>query len=337
MLRYLPQGAAFSPVFFFFFILWAFLNQFGPDVIGNRDMQRIHSSHGNYNFQGNHIGLGKQINPGNLTNNDHQKSNRYHNIHSASKSSNIRNAHGGRNVLLEKLIDADERMTFEVRYGFIRLGNVYVYIKQDTVYRGRPAVHMVTEMIPNRRVPLVGNREVHYHNIMAVNDTIPFGLRFWQNSLHKDLMERYVYDFDYDNGFVYSFEEGEPIDTLVLDELADAGPATLFYARLFAGQNTRRSYPVYIDHEKANIEMEFATQQVSYDSPAFPNETISAFVMKGNADFNGPFGFSGEFAGFFKDDELRIPLEARVSIFIGNVRVRLIEYERKQKGSARID
>lgn len=253
------------------------------------------------------------------------------NNHLANKSNSIKNTHEDHNISLEKLIDADEKMTFEVRYGFIRLGNVYVYIKQDTVYRGYPAVHMVVEMIPNRRVPIVGNREVHYHNIMAVNDTIPYGLRFWQNSLHKDLMERYVYDFDYEKGFVYSFEEGEPVDTLILDELADSGPSTLFYARLFAGQNTRRSYPVYIDHEKANIEMDFSMEQVSYDSPAFPKESISAYVMKGNADFNGPFGFSGEFMGFFKDDELRIPLEARVSIFIGNVRVRLIEYERNNK------
>ncbi len=229
---------------------------------------------------------------------------------------------------IQQLIDANERLTYEVRYGFLRLGEVHVYLIQDTVYRDTPAVHMVTEMVSNRRLPLVGHREVHYHNFMAYNDSIPYGLRFWQNSLHNNKLERYVFDFDYDAGFVYSFEEGEAIDTLDLDELADGGPAVMYYSRLFAGTDQQRVYPIYIDNEKSEITMRFSTNKVSYNSPAFPDKRISAYVMDGYADFDGPFGFSGDFAGLFMDDELRIPLEARVSIWVGSVRVRLIGYER---------
>lgn len=229
---------------------------------------------------------------------------------------------------IRQLIDANEKMTYEVHYGFLRLGNVYVYLKQDTVYRDTPAIHMVTEMVSNRRIPLVGHREVHYHNLMAYNDSIPYGLRFWQNSLHNDKMERYVFDFDYESGFVYSYEEGELIDTLDLDEPSDGGPAVMYYSRLFAGTDQDRYYPVYVDNEKSEIRMSFSSEKVSYNSPAFPDDQISAYVMEGYADFDGPFGFSGDFAGLFMDDALRIPLEARVSIWVGSVRVRLIEYER---------
>ncbi len=229
---------------------------------------------------------------------------------------------------IQQLIDANERLTYEVRYGFLRLGDVHVYLKQDTVYRDTPAVHMVTEMISNRRLPLVGHREVHYHNFLAFNDSIPYGIRFWQNSMHKEQMERYLYDFDYAAGLVYSYEDGELLDTLDLDEPADGGPAVMYYSRLFAGTDQSRVYPIYIDNEKSNITMRFSSEKVSYNSPAFPNERISAYVMDGYADFDGPFGFSGDFATLFMDDDLRIPLEARVSIWVGSVRVRLIEYER---------
>ncbi len=234
----------------------------------------------------------------------------------------------GPNPDIRELIDANERMTYEVRYGFLRLGDVHVYLKRDTVYRDTPAVHMVTEMVSNRRIPLVGHREVHYHNFMAVNDSIPYGLRFWQNSLHNDQMERYLFDFDYEAGVVYSYEDGELLDTLDLDQPSDGGPAVMYYSRLFAGTDQEKVYPIYIDNEQSEIRMNFSSETVSYSSPAFPDEQVRAYIMDGYAGFDGPFGFSGNFAGMFKNDELRIPLEARVSIWVGSVRVRLTKYER---------
>lgn len=229
---------------------------------------------------------------------------------------------------IRQLIDANERMTYEVRYGFLRLGNVYVYLKRDTVYRDTPAVHMVTEMVSNRRIPLVGHREVHYHNFMGVRDDVPYGLKFWQNSLHNDEMERYLFDFDYESGVVYSFEHGEPLDTLALEQLSDGGPAVMYFARLFAGTNQQKTYPIFIDNAQSDIVLHFSSEKIPHRSPAFPDEEIEAYAVDGYAGFDGPFGFSGDFTGLLRDDELRIPLEARVSIWVGSVRVRLTEYER---------
>lgn len=229
---------------------------------------------------------------------------------------------------IEDLKNLDERFTYEVRYGFFRIGNVHVYLKADTVYRGSPVKHLVTEMVSNRSLPLVGYKEAHYHNYIAYNDTIPYGYRFWQNSLHRDMMERYVFDYDYEAGKVFSYEEGEPVDTLALDRPADSGPSIMYYSRLHAGTETFRTYPIYIDHQRSEIEMNFTSRRESYESDAFPDEEFSAYYLEGNADFEGPFGFSGRFEAYFKDDKYRIPLEARVSVWLGSVRVRLVEYER---------
>ncbi|MDI6400669.1 hypothetical protein QLX67_01590 [Balneolaceae bacterium ANBcel3] len=221
-----------------------------------------------------------------------------------------------------------ERFTFDVRYGLLNLGRVYVYIQSDTLYNETPAIHVVTEMVANRRLPLMSNRVVHYHSLLAFEDSIPYGLKFWQNSLHRNLEERYVYEFDYEAGHVLSLEEGALLDTLELHEKADAGPAIFYYARLFAGTDQETRYPVYIDNQASEVFMTFSSETESYDSPAFPGEEIMAYTMDGFADFDGPFGFSGDFQAVFKSDEFRIPLEARVRIFLGSVRVRLIEYER---------
>lgn len=221
-----------------------------------------------------------------------------------------------------------ERFSYEVRYGRFRLGDIDVYLKQDTLVDGTEAIHMVTEMVSNHSAWLIGYRELHFHTLMAYNDTIPYSLKFWHDNIHDEKPERYVFDFDYENGVALSYEEGELIDTLELDRPADGGPVTMYYSRLFAGTDAEKSYPVYIDHGRSDMEMVFSSEKEPYESEAFPGEEFYVYQVEGVADFDGPFGFSGEFTGYYRDDKYRIPLEARASVWIGSVRVRLVDYER---------
>ena len=56
-------------------------------------------------------------------------------------------------------------------------------------------------------------------------------------------------------------------------------------------------------------------------------EPIHAYLTSGYTEnIDGPFGFSGEFRAWFLDDELRVPLEARVKVLFGNALIRIIDY-----------
>jgi hypothetical protein len=58
---------------------------------------------------------------------------------------------------------------------------------------------------------------------------------------------------------------------------------------------------------------------------------VNAYLMEGNTEkIEGPFGFSGKFRAWFLDDDLRVPLEARVKVLWGNVIVRMIDYTREE-------
>jgi len=59
------------------------------------------------------------------------------------------------------------------------------------------------------------------------------------------------------------------------------------------------------------------------------DEDIETYMSEGRADINGPFGFRGKFKSWFSTDDLRIPVEAHVRVIFGNVKVRLISYERQ--------
>lgn len=230
---------------------------------------------------------------------------------------------------IDQLTGIRESFTYEVRYGFMRLGDITVTSLRDTTLNGRNAYTFTNIIESNQSIPLVGYRENHYHSIFTHNDSIPYGLRFWVDKLHDEMDEAYRFDFDYDRGQVVSFEEQEPVDTLDLDHRADSGPVLFYLGRLFAGTDADIHYPIYIEHgERGGVDLTFSPEVHSYSSEAFPDQELETFKVSGNADFEGPFGFTGEFEGRFKADEYRIPLEARVSVWVGNVRIRLVDYER---------
>lgn len=229
---------------------------------------------------------------------------------------------------LDDLWELEEDFLFEVRYGFFKLGTVEVEVhRRDTVYNGKKARQFTNIIKSNPSVPFVGYREVHYHTMLTRNDTIPYGLKFWSDNYHDEIMEEVLYEYDYENGVVTYYEEGEKIKEMELDEPADGGPAVFYYSRLHAGASRDVRYPIYIGEEKGFVYINNRNEVKSYDSKAFDGE-VEAYHSTGKANFEGPFGFSGDFEAIFKADELRIPLEARVQVWVGSVRVRLVEYER---------
>lgn len=231
------------------------------------------------------------------------------------------------------ILSVREEFTYAVHYGFFNLGTITLEILEDTNYRGEPAQYLFYKIKSNRGIPLVGYKERNYHTYMAHNDTTFYGLKFWTDSVHDNLYEETLYDYNYENQKLFTYEEGEAVDTLELLQPADSGPSFFYFARLHAGTDHKVNYPIYISHEKGNVELQNSSNIEMYSSEAFPGEDVEVFRTRGYADVDGPFGFSGHIDAIFMADDLRIPLEARVRVWVGNVRVRLIEYESKEVGN----
>lgn len=227
----------------------------------------------------------------------------------------------------QMLMDVREVFEFEVRYGFFTLGWVDVEILPDTTYQGETVHHLRTRIRSNRRVPFVGTRIVNYETLFSYNQDWFYSHLFWRDDIHDEEYETAKIKFDRQAMEVRFFEKGEPADTLELEEPASGGDLVFLYSRLFAGIEEPYELPVYIEDEKSyltassssNIEMR------SYD--AFDDD-VETYFSEGTTDADGPFGFSGEFKAWYLTDDLRVPLEAHVKVIFGNVRVRLISYER---------
>ncbi|MGM0459317.1 MAG: DUF3108 domain-containing protein [Bacteroidota bacterium] len=229
----------------------------------------------------------------------------------------------------EMLMQTRETFEYEVKYGFLTLGWVDVELLPDSTFNGQPVKHLRTRIRSNSRIPFVGKDVVNYESLFDFNDEWFYSYEFWRDDIHDENYERLKVHFDRADSLVYFFEEGEPTDTLSLEEPASGGDVVFYYSRMFAGIEEPYELPVYIEGEKGTLTASSGpdTEMRSYD--AFDDD-VETYYSEGRTDIDGPFGFSGSFKSWFMTDDLRIPVEAHVKVIFGNVKVRLIDYEREE-------
>ena len=228
---------------------------------------------------------------------------------------------------LQQLMDAREVFEYEVRYGFLTLGWVKVELLPDSLHNGEKMFHIRTQIRSNSRVPFVGTRIVNYESLFQITEEYPFSHLFWRDDIHDDDLNRLRIIFDRDDDLVYFYERGEPTDTLALNEPASGGDVIFYYSRIHAGLEAPYTLPVYTEGEMGPVIAATVpgTEMRSYDAFDDPVET---YLSEGEAQIEGPFGFKGTFKSWFSTDDLRIPVEAHVRVIFGNVKVRIISYER---------
>jgi hypothetical protein len=226
---------------------------------------------------------------------------------------------------LEQLFGEKESFHFEVRYSFFTLGDMYVS-SRDTTIDGRDFLHLEAIIESNSGIPLMGSKKYSYNSILSRNDSTAYGHHFWVDKLHRDAFKDIEYVFDYENDKVYSSIVEEGIrDTLELVGPADGGMSMFFNGRNFAGTESQQRHPIYIDNKLEYITITNTLERDKVDSEVLGDDT-DVFISYGEADINGPFGFSGDFVSRFATGPRRIPLEARAKVWIGNVSVRLKDY-----------
>lgn len=227
----------------------------------------------------------------------------------------------------DDILEWKETFRYEVRYSFFKLGEVTVEFIQDT--SGHEADwQMQTIITSNSSVPFVGKEENHYNSLFSTSDSLPRELLYWRDNVDEDKYEDIRYEFDHQNGKVYANEEDMQADTLALEENGGSGQLVFLLSRVMAGQDTSYTMPLYLNMERGDLTINSTSKTEMREYDAFEEE-IETFFTDGETTVEGPFGFKGTYKAWFRDDELRIPVEAHVRVWLGNAKIRIIEYTKE--------
>lgn len=241
--------------------------------------------------------------------------------------------HPERPPTMEELLKWKEVFTYEVRFSFFKLGEVQTQIVRDTTYQGQKIWWLRTIIKSNSGLPFVGKEENHYNTFMVENDSLPYTKLYWTDNVDEEKFNEERYQFDYENSKVYYSQEGVPVDTLALTERASSGQLIFYYSRLFAGTHKDYNLPVYLERKKGYIHGKNRPKIEKREYKAF-EEPVKTFYSEGNADIDGPFGFRGEYKAWYIADDLRVPAEAHAKVWLGNVKVKLIDYKKEPRTSS---
>lgn len=231
----------------------------------------------------------------------------------------------------QQIIEADEYMKFEVKYSFFKLAWIEFEAIRDTVVDGDTLSYLKSVIRTNSRVPFLDEELDYYNSIFSLNEeTRPVTFNYWKDNVDDNRYREDEYFFDRDLNKVRYNENGAR-DTLDLLEPATSGLIVFIWSRLFAGTEKPYEINVYVSKELGKIHAENFSKKEKRKVIAFDDREFDTYYSKGRSEVNGPFGFSGSFEAWFLTDDLRIPVEIRAKAFLGNVKIRLIEYKRGGK------
>lgn len=225
-----------------------------------------------------------------------------------------------------------EELNYIVYYGFIKLGEVKLKIMSRKTEGDKIIYFSHAEMKTFKGIPFVSLNSV-FDSEMVLNGTELYSRRFKATDYKAEGNVDIEYGFNYDSNFVRvkkinngKTEKDEKISFNENIKFQD-GLSLLYRARLNSYSSDNFLIPVFMNEAETSVSYYFSSKKDEISIDLF-NYDIQSVRCNGVANFEGVFGLSGEFAGWFSNDEARIPLKAQMNVIIGNVTLELDSFRR---------
>ncbi len=226
-------------------------------------------------------------------------------------------------------ISVGEELIYNVSYSSVNLGQVRIRILKKMDREGGSVYVGQANIDSYRTIPFV---DVHaiYDNL--IDATIHS--EWFQSRLKGDNgWDTVTYSYDYPKNFLFVATRPAPgdgpniDDTLNVESFYQDGLSLFFYARSQARNKLNITVPTVVNEKKGTTAFEFLGEQtdVEIDAVDYPVDVVH---FRGRAGFVGIYGLTGDFEGWFSNDDARVPILAKMEVLIGSVRIELMKWNR---------
>lgn len=227
-----------------------------------------------------------------------------------------------------RVLAVGEELVYNVRYGFIDLGQVRIRVENKTTLDGHPVYKAEALIRSYRGVPFV-DLHATYHSWM---DSLMFSRQFIGKTRDGKFWEysRYVFDYDNDRAIMETGKRDtipQRRDTIAVQRDFQDGLSLFFYARDQLYARKPMNIPALVNEEAVNTYINFHGRRESVEIDAIEGP-VDVIYFDGTAEFVGIFGLTGDFEGWFSNDEARIPIQAKMKVIIGSITLELMEWKR---------
>ncbi|MGB9664173.1 MAG: DUF3108 domain-containing protein [Ignavibacteria bacterium] len=222
-----------------------------------------------------------------------------------------------------------EELTYVVRYTFIPIGEIKLKVLRKYEKDGLTVYETRANIDSYEGLPFV---DLHSVYTSHVTDKY-FSEFFFALDKHSYGWTFTKYDFDYKKGNVVAqrgFREGWQVhfhDTIKIPGPTQDGLSIYYYARGFARQQGSYEILTFFKENLTTTKINFykETYPVKIDAVDYP---IDCVRLDGVLGYTGIFGLTGNYEGYFTNDEACIPVKASLKVIIGNINVELKSWRR---------
>ncbi|MFZ4621448.1 MAG: DUF3108 domain-containing protein [Bacteroidota bacterium] len=234
----------------------------------------------------------------------------------------------------KSLFDRREELVYSVSWMSINIGTITLTITPDT---GSGGPFTAAVFIDSRQgLPFANVHAVFKGNLDSSGSPIRF-FGYDQMELDRWSVHMYTYSKERDRLFAKKGEAKRPdtdqlsvaeSDTLMIDRLTQDGLSIFYFARKQLNSLDTFSVKTVVHGSVGTTILNCYGKQTEIDIGAI-DQSISVIEMDGMAKFKGVFGLTGEFKGWFSNDNAHIPIRAKLGVILGNVNLELIHWKRE--------
>jgi len=232
-------------------------------------------------------------------------------------------------------VSPGEELTYEVRWFGVALGRVRLTTLPPTTGAGGTIYHTSATIDSYDGLPFV---DVHARDRSDM-DPLFFSIAFraaekkggrWRSEISRtDTAGRLLIIERVNLRSPSAAPEDAPaFDTLHLPsaQIQD-GLSILSFARAHLRSGSALRVPTVVYGKLGTTRLQFSESTTSIQIEAI-GKRVRARAFEGTAEFEGVFGLSGDFKGWFSDDSAALPLKAEMKVLLGSITIELTAWKR---------
>lgn len=231
-----------------------------------------------------------------------------------------------------RVLSEGEELNYIVYYGFIKLGEVKMKVTGKFSEKEKNIFTAKASMKSYKGIPFVSLNSMFESDIVFDGKEM-YSRRFKATEYNDEGEITIEYKFNYDSQFVYVHKvnkgkvERDDIIHFNKNVKFQDGLSLFYSSRLNSFSAENFLIPVFMNEAETSVNYYFSAKAEEI-SLSVLDDDVSAVKCNGVANFTGVFGLSGEFAGWFSNDDERVPLKSQMNVIIGNVTLELDTYKR---------
>ena len=223
-----------------------------------------------------------------------------------------------------------EEYTYLVKYAFLNLGEVKTKVFAKEYLDGKTIYKAMAYIDSYEGLPIV---DLHQSYESWFDSTLhPV---YFQTLLFEETDTSYTKYFFEEDSLIHVIKGKLNCSDTILDTTVEVngrfydGLSLLYSARFNFDKLDSIALPCYVSEDTSTMVINYYhdKEKISIESVG---HTIGCNRLDGESNFTGVYGLTGYFAGWFSDDEQRVPITADLQVMIGNVKVELIDWKNEQ-------